>query len=186
MQVTVRDNVGPLTGLLTVVSLVLVFGAVLGAIPRSILPQAPSAVLGAIPHVNAAVSLLAIGTIVGGVRAIRRGNVRRHRQLMLTTFGLFATFLGLYLYRVIFEGPTAFAGPAVVETYVYYPLLAIHILLAIAAIPLVYYVLLLAFSYTPAQLPQTNHPRAGKAAATLWLISFSLGIVVYLMLYVLW
>ncbi|MFC6865510.1 DUF420 domain-containing protein [Halomicroarcula sp. GCM10025817] len=186
MQVTVRDNVGPITGLLTVVSLAVVFGAVLGAIPRSVLPHPPDAVVGAIPHVNAALSLVAIGTIVGGVRAIRRGDVRRHRRLMLATFGLFVAFLVLYLYRVIFEGPTQFAGPAVLETYVYFPLLAIHILLAIVAIPLVYYVLLLAFSHPPARLSETNHPRVGKAAATLWLVSFSLGVVVYLMLYVFW
>ena len=186
MQVTVRDNVGPITGLLTVVSLALVFGAVLGAIPRTILPHPPDAVVTAIPHVNAALSAAAIGTIFGGIRTIRRGDVRRHRRLMLTTFGLFVAFLVLYLYRVIFEGPTQFSGPAVFETYLYFPLLAIHILLAIVAIPLVYYVLLLAFSYSPGQLSETNHPRAGKAAATLWVISFSLGIVVYLMLYVLW
>jgi len=34
------------------------------------------------------------------------------------------------------------------------------------------------------ELPHTDHPRAGKVAAGLWLVSFTLGIVVYLMLYV--
>lgn len=186
MQVTVRKHVGPLTGLLTVVSLALVFGAVLGAIPRAVLPEAPAVVYETIPTVNAAVSVTAIGTILAGIHAIRNGNIRRHQRLMLTTFGLFVTFLVLYLYRVIFEGPTEFAGPTIVETYVYFPLLAIHILLAIVAIPFVYYVLLLAVSYPVARLPQTHHPRAGKVAASLWLISFSLGIVVYVLLYVIW
>ena len=41
------------------------------------------------------------------------------------------------LYRVVLKGPTDFTGPAVVESYVYLPVLAIHILLAIVAIPLV-------------------------------------------------
>lgn len=182
----VREQVPALTGLLTVVSLALVFGAVGGAIPAAALPHAPDTVLSAIPHVNALVSALAIVTIVAGVRAIRNGNVERHRQLMITTFGLFVTFLVLYLYRVTLEGPTDFTGPAAVETYVYLPILAIHILLAIVAIPTVYYVLLLAASYPVAELAETNHPRAGKLAATLWLVSFSLGIVVYAMLYVLW
>ncbi|WP_324758067.1 DUF420 domain-containing protein [Haloarcula sp. GH36] len=186
MQATARNHVGKLTGLLTVVSLALVFGAVLGAIPQRLLPQAPATVLEAIPHANAAISALAIVTILAGIRAVRRGDIRRHRQLMLTTFGLFAAFLTLYLYRVVLRGPTDFTGPAAVETYVYFPVLGIHILLAILAIPLVYYVLLLAASYPVAQLSETNHPRAGKAAATLWLISFTLGIVVYAMLYVIW
>jgi len=185
-MISVRERVPSLTAVLTVVSLALVFGAVGGAIPSALLPRAPDSVLGAIPTVNALVSAAAIGTIVAGIRAIRRGNVERHRQLMVATFALFVTFLVLYLYRVTLIGPTEFAGPAVVETYVYFPILAIHILLAIVAIPAVYYTLLLAASYPVSELARTNHPRAGKVAATLWLISFSLGIVVYLMLYVVW
>ncbi|WP_336339046.1 DUF420 domain-containing protein [Haloarcula brevis] len=186
MDLQARYRVPALTGLLTVVSLALVFGAVLGAIPRSALPAAPGTVLGAIPHANAVISALAIGTIVGGVRAVRRGDIARHRRLMLASFGLFALFLVLYLYRITLEGPTDFAGPSVVETYVYLPFLTVHILLAILAIPAVYYVLLLAYTYPVAEIPSTNHPRAGKVAAGLWLISFSMGIVVYAMLYLVW
>jgi len=186
MDLRARYRVPALTGLLTVVSLALVFGAVLGAIPQSVVPHAPGTVLGAIPHVNAAISALAIGTIVAGVRAIRRGDVARHRTLMLSTFGLFAAFLVLYLYRIVLEGPTDFAGPSVVETYLYLPFLAVHIVLAILAIPLVYYVLLLASTYPAGELSATNHPRAGKVAAALWLISFSMGIAVYAMLYLVW
>jgi putative membrane protein len=182
----VREQVPALTGVLTVVSLALVFGAVGGAIPSAILPRAPDTVIAAIPRVNALISAAAIVTIVAGIRAIRNGDVTRHQQLMVTTFVLFVTFLVLYLYRITLEGPTDFAGPAAVETYVYFPILAIHILLAIVAIPAVYYVLLLAASYPISELAATNHPRAGKLAATLWLISFSLGIVVYAMLYLVW
>lgn len=182
----VRERVPELTGILTVVSLALVFGAVGGAIPSVFLPRAPDSVISAIPHVNAVVSAAAIGTIVTGVRAIRNGRISRHRRLMLATFTLFVTFLVLYLYRVTLVGPTEFAGPAVFETYVYFPLLAIHIVLAILAIPLVYYTLLLAASHPITELPQTNHLRAGRLAASLWLISFTLGIVVYAMLYVVW
>jgi putative membrane protein len=185
-MVDVRKQVPVLTGALTIVSLALVFGAVGGAIPSALLPRAPESVLEAIPTINALISAAAIVSILTGIRAIRRGNIKRHRTLMVTTFSLFVTFLVLYLYRVTLIGPTEFAGPAVVETYVYLPLLAIHILLAIIAIPAVYYTLLLAASYPISELAQTNHPRAGKIAATLWLVSFSLGIVVYAMLYLIW
>ena len=181
-----RERVPELTAVLTVVSLVLVFAAVGGAIPTVLLPRAPDTVLSTIPTVNAVISTAAIVTILAGIRAIHRGNVERHRRLMVATFGLFVAFLVLYLYRISLVGPTQFAGPAAIETYVYLPLLAVHILLAIAAIPAVYYTLLLAVSYPVSELGRTNHPRAGKVAATLWLISFSLGIVVYLMLYVVW
>lgn len=183
MERLVRERTGALTALLTIVSLALVFGAVLRVGPATGLPAAPDALLAAIPHANALISLAAIGTIVAGVRAVKRGRIRRHQRLMVTTFALFATFLALYLYRVSLLGPTEFAGPAVVETYVYLPILAVHILLAIVCIPLVYYALLLAYSHSTAELPNTAHPRVGKAAASLWLVSFALGVVVYAMLY---
>jgi putative membrane protein len=180
----VRRHVPALSGLLSAVALALVFAAALRVVPEWLLPRAPDAVLHAIPHVNAVVSLAAIGTLTTGVRAIRRGDVDRHRRRMLATTGLFAVFLTAYLYRVALEGPTEFAGPAAVEQFLYLPLLAIHILLAVVAVPLVIYVLLLALTHDIGELPQTRHPTVGRVAAALWLVSFTLGIVVYLMLYV--
>lgn len=183
MRGFVRENVVAVTAVLSVVSLALVFGAVF-QIGAATLPHAPASVLAAIPHVNAAISLLAIGTIVTGLRAIRNGNVERHRVLMLVSFVLFATFLVLYLYRVTVEGPTPFDGPALLETLLYYPVLAIHVSLAIVCLPLLFYVLSLAYAHPVAAIPETNHRRIGRVAALLWLLSFTLGIVVYLLLYV--
>jgi len=180
----VRRHVPELSAVLSVVSLALVFAAAGQAIPAWLLPRAPEAVIDAIPHFNAVVSVSAVGTILVGVRAIRRGDVERHRQAMLTTTGLFAAFLAAYLYRVALVGTTAFPGPAAVEQFIYYPVLAIHILLAVVAVPLVIYTLLLAATHSVAELPETRHPQVGKAAASFWLISFVLGTVVYLMLYV--
>ncbi|WP_136715428.1 DUF420 domain-containing protein [Halorientalis salina] len=185
MQLQARDRVPELTGLLTAVSLALVFGAVLGAIPTGLIPHAPEWVLTAIPHVNAVVSLAAIVTIVSGWRNVRAGNVDRHRKAMVASLVLFAVFLVLYLYRVTLEGPAQFAGPAVLEQYLYVPILAVHILLAIVCIPLLYYVFLLAVTRPASELGETLHPKIGRVAASLWLISFSLGTVVYLLLYVL-
>ena len=184
MRGFVRENTVAVTAALTTVALALVFGAVF-QVGATRLPHAPSALLGAIPHVNAVLSLVAIGTIAAGVRSIREGNVSRHRTLMLGSFVLFVTFLVLYLYRVTLEGPTPFDGPAVVETFLYYPVLAIHISLAVVSLPLLFYVLSLAYAYPVSAIPETNHRRVGRVAAALWLISFALGVVVYLMLYVL-
>ena len=180
----VRRHVPAVTGVLSAVSLALVFGVALRVVPAEALPDAPDYLLAAIPHVNAAISVVAIGVIGAAWRAIRRGDVERHRRGMLAGVVLFAAFLALYLYRVAVEGPTHFAGPAAVEQFVYYPLLGIHVLLAVVCVPLLYYVLLLAVTRPVAELAATNHPRVGRVAASLWLISFALGIVVYLLLYV--
>lgn len=179
-----RNHVPALTAVLTIVSLALVFGAVLGFAPA--LPRASEAVLGAIPHVNAALSAVAIGTIALGWRSIRRGAIQRHRLLMLLSAALFGTFLVLYLYRVALEGPRSFAGPAVLYQWVYVPVLGVHILLAIVCIPLLYYVLLLAGTRPIDAISRTVHAKVGRIAASLWLVSFALGIVVYLLLYVLY
>ncbi|WP_336325306.1 DUF420 domain-containing protein [Halovenus sp. HT40] len=184
MQSQAREHVPALTGILTAVSLALVFAAVGGAVPDGLLPRIEG-VVSAIPHINAVLSLAAIGTISYGVVSIRRGEIRQHRAAMLASTGLFALFLLLYLYRVSLEGPTTYPGPDLLYQYIYLPMLAIHILLAILCIPFVYYALLLASTHPVSQLPNTNHPRAGRIAAALWLISFVLGVLVYLQLYVL-
>lgn len=178
-----RENVPLLTALLSVAALALVFGAVGGAIPSGLLPRASDGVIAAIPHFNAAVSATAIATILLGWRAIARGNVRRHRAFMVTSFALFSTFLAAYLYRLVVVGTTEFAGPEAVYTYLYLPFLAVHILLAIVCLPFVFYALLLATTHSVSELYHTRHSQAGFVAATLWLISFAMGIGVYLLLY---
>ena len=183
MELEVREHVPALTGVLTVVSLALVFAAALRVVPPGVLPELDG-LIAVIPALNAALSLVAIGTISAGVYFIRHGEVRKHQAMMVTSFVLFATFLVLYVYRVAVEGPTPFDGPAAVETFVYYPLLAVHILLAIVCVPLLYYVLLLAATRPVREIYGTGHARVGRVAAALWLVSFALGVVVYAMLYV--
>ncbi|WEL26176.1 DUF420 domain-containing protein [Haloferax volcanii] len=186
MEFRARDYVRGLTALLSVLSLALVFGAALGAIPRAAIPTAPAAALNAIPHVNAVISTVAIVTILAGVRFVRRGDIERHRRMMLASFLLFATFLVLYLYKVVVQGTAEFPGPDAVYQFVYLPTLAIHILLAIVCVPVVYYVLLLALTRPITEVFGTEHARFGRVAASLWLVSFVLGNVVYVLLYVIY
>ncbi|MES3516086.1 MAG: DUF420 domain-containing protein [Natronomonas sp.] len=183
-QAWARDHVPALTALLSVVALAFVFGAALQVLPVDGLPQ-PASLLAAIPHLNAGISAVAIGTIAAGVRAVRNGRVQTHRRLMLTSFGLFSAFLVLYLYRVAVRGPTEFTGPSVLETFVYLPVLAVHIVLAVVCVPFVFYALLLAGTHSIDELPETKHRFVGRVAASLWVISFSMGLVIYAMLYVL-
>lgn len=178
----VRDRVGVVAAILSIVSLALVLGTAGGFVPGELLPRADS-LLAVIPHLNALISVAAIAVILTGVRAIKHGDVRRHRRAMLSAFGLFAGFLALYLYRVAILGPKDFPGAVWLETYVYLPVLAIHILLAIVCVPLLYYVALLGVTTPVAEIPDTRHPRLGRITVVLWLTSFGLGLVVYGMLY---
>lgn len=181
-----REHVPVLTGVLSAVSLALVFGAVLQVLPTGSIPRAPAWLIDGIPHVNALISLAAIGTITAGWRYVRRGEIAKHRASMLASLVLFVAFLVLYLYKVTLLGPTPFPGPETVYRLVYLPLLAIHIGLAIVCVPLLYYVLLLALTRPVTELPETPHRKVGRVAASLWLISFTLGVVVYAQLYLIY
>jgi putative membrane protein len=172
-------TVGGLTGL----SLAVVFGVTLGYVPEGALPRVDPLVA-LVPHLNAAISLVAIGVIAIGVHQARAARYRAHRRTMLLALGLFLSFLALYLYRVAIEGPTHFPGTGVLET-LYSIFLAIHVLLAVASLPLVYLAAVLGLSRPIHEVRETVHARVGRLAATLWLISFAMGIGVYLILYVL-
>lgn len=169
-----------------IAALAIVFATVGGVIPNDQLPRTSDAFVDAIPDINAALSLIAIPTILYGWVAIRRDNIRRHRYAMVTGFILFTTFLGLYLYKVALAGPTPFDGPPIIETVVYLPVLATHVLLAMACVPLLFYVLLLGVTQPIPRLRDSDHPRIGRIAAPLWMTSFALGVVVYALLYVLY
>lgn len=182
MRRRARDHVPLLTAVLSIVSLALVFGAVLQTFPTALVPELDG-LLAAVPHINALVSATAIVVIWLAWAAIRRGDVRTHRRGMLAGLGLFLTFLALYLYRVSILGPTHFDGPAWVDRFLYAPLLAVHVSLAIVCVPLVNYVALVAATRPVAEIAETLHPRVGRVAAGLWLLSFGLGVAVYTLLY---
>ena len=183
VRTAVRDHTLGTATILSAVSLTLVFSAALRVVPAEALPRAPTAVVDAIPHLNAAISAIAFVTVIAGVREIRRGNVERHQKLMGSAFGLFVAFLVGYLYRVALVGPSEFPASGTLET-VYYAILGIHITLAVVSVPLLFYTLLLAWSHPVSRIPETNHRKVGKVAAPLWAISFALGVVVYLLIYV--
>lgn len=183
VRAAARKHTVAVAALLSAVALALVFAVALELVPGGSLPRPPQSVLAAVPHVNAVLSLIAIGTISVGVRFARRAEYGRHRVAMLASTVLFATFLLLYLYRVAILGPTEFSGPAAVERLLYLPVLAIHVTLAVVCVPLVIYVLTLAATRPLADLFDTRHARVGRIAASLWVVSFALGTVVYALLY---
>lgn len=173
-----------LVGLVSVLAIGIVFAAVGGRVPARWLPAVPVVVLHAIPHVNVAISVAAIIAIGIGWAAIRRGNLPAHRRAMVLAVVLFLAFLSLYLYRlIVLGGPTTFDGPQSTYRFVYLPLLTVHVIGAVACIPLLVDAISLALTTPTAQLPTTRHPTVGRAAATLWILSYVLGIGVYVLLH---
>ncbi|MDR7543440.1 MAG: DUF420 domain-containing protein [Armatimonadota bacterium] len=159
-----------------------VLSLALSSRPPAQLPPAVAAVLALFPTLIAVVNALALTCLIAGWRAIRAGHVQTHRQFMLASAALISLFLVLYVTRVALGGTKVFPGPATVRSYVYLPILAVHIILSIVSVPLVIYNLLTGLGKETRAVAPTWHPIVGRVAVALWSASLALGILVYLVL----
>jgi putative membrane protein len=159
-----------------------VLSFVLSSRPPAQLPPAVAAALALFPSLIAVVNALALTCLIAGWRAVRAGHIQRHRRLMLASAALISLFLVLYVTRVALGGTKAFPGPAAVRSYVYLPVLAVHILLSVVSVPLVIYNLITGLTRETRAVAATRHPIVGRFAVALWSTSLALGILVYLLL----
>jgi putative membrane protein len=175
----VKKRPGVATAVLSAAGYAVVVATFSGALPY---PDIRLDTVNLLTHAIAGVNTVTFLTILAGWRWIRRGEVRKHRAAMLSAFGLILVFLVLYMFKVGGGGTKEFVGPTVVRNYVYLPMLAVHLLLSILAVPVVIHAAVLGVSHTPDELRDTVHARVGRVAAASWAISLFLGVVTYLML----
>jgi len=89
-----------------------------------------------LPHVIALTNLATAVCLVIGYAMIRRGDIRRHRLAMLAALGCSAAVLIVYVLYKANSGFAKFGGVGVIRP-VYFTILTIHVLGAIAIVPLV-------------------------------------------------
>jgi putative membrane protein len=176
---SVPDRPGLVTAVVSVVGYGAVVAVFAGVVP---FPELSRATVDLLSHAIAAINLTALAAIVVGVRAVRRGDVERHHRAMTVAFALILTFLAVYLVKVGGGGTKLFEGPAVVKSYLYLPMLAVHLLLSVVSVPLVVDALVLGTVTPVDELPDTRHPRVGRIAVAAWGLSLALGLVTYLLL----
>jgi protein SCO1/2/putative membrane protein len=141
-----------------------------------------------LPHLTAALNLIAIVLLVLGFINIRRGLVRRHKTMMLSALGVSAVFLLVYLlhklslYMATGEWNNKFpTDPEVASTaarYTYYGILITHLMLAIIVPVLAVRAVFLAMKGRIAE-----HKRLVRFAYPAWIYVSVTGVLVYLMLY---
>ncbi|MEM4311570.1 MAG: DUF420 domain-containing protein [Nitrososphaerales archaeon] len=136
-----------------------------------------------LPHIIAINNAITLFTIIMGWLFIRKKLIKLHRAFMLTSLVLILNFLLLYLTRISLGGIKSYEGPEFLYLFIYLPLLTIHLTLAISSLPLVVYVALIGLTKSFEEIPKTKHPKVGKIAVTLWILSLSTGIMVYFMLF---
>jgi putative membrane protein len=159
-----------------------ILGVVLSMSPPAHLPPAIAAALPALPPIIALTNVLALTCLIAGWRAVLARGIQRHRRFMLASAALISLFLVLYVTRVALGGTKPFPGPPEIRTFIYLPVLAVHIVLSIASVPLVVYNLITGLTHSAGAVAGTRHPAVGRYAVALWSASLALGILVYFLL----
>jgi putative membrane protein len=131
----------------------------------------------ALPAVNAALNATSAVLVALGFRAIRAGDPRRHRALMLSAVGTSVLFLVSYLTRVALTGTHRFPGEGALRL-AYLALLGSHTVLAALAVPLVLRTVFLGLGAR-----HEAHRRIARVTLPVWLYVSITGVLVYVMLY---
>lgn len=129
------------------------------------------------PAVNATLNAIASGLLIAGWRAIRRNDWKRHRYYMIAAFGASALFLVGYVAYHYVHGDTRFVGPAGIRA-VYLVILATHVLLSMALLPLVLTTFFFAF-----RRRFEAHRRIARITLPVWLYVSVTGVVIFVMLH---
>lgn len=136
-----------------------------------------------LPHVNAALNLLAAVLLLLGLYWIKRGREAAHRRAMLACFGVSTIFLVCYLAYHASAGsrkfPTGDGAPPDWIRYGYYGMLLTHVVLA-AAVP----VLALLTIYHGLRDHRLKHRALARWTFPIWLYVSVTGVLVYLTMHV--
>ena len=137
---------------------------------------ATSAQYAFLPALDALLNGLSATALLIGYTFIRARRIQAHRAAMITAFAFSTLFLVSYILHHALHGDVRYPAHAALRS-VYLPLLASHILLAIAALPLV---LVTFFFSLTGRIPQ--HRKVARWTFPLWLYVSVTGVVTYAML----
>lgn len=130
-----------------------------------------------LPHVNAGLNAAAAVCLSIGFVLIRAGAKRAHRAFMLTAASISALFLISYVTLRFFAPIFAFQGEGAIRIF-YFSLLASHVVMAMAIVPLAGLTL-----YRGLSGKFDQHRRIARWTWPVWMYVSVTGIAVYLMLY---
>ena len=163
--------------------IIYILSAVLSlAVGFLILGPRPDGIEGAIdvsglPYVNAFLNLVTTALLIVGYILIRQKKRERHRTVMLSAFFTSALFLVSYVvYHWFKSGPKPYIGEL---TFIYYPILLTHILLAMSILPLA-----MLSVYRGMVLQIQQHKKIAKITFPIWLYVSVTGIIIFIMLYI--
>lgn len=129
-----------------------------------------------LPPIYATINGITAILLIISVRAIRNGKRQLHERIMKTCIGLSASFLVMYILYHMTSDETHYGGEGPIR-YVYFFILATHILLSVVVIPFVLFTFVRALSGN-----FERHRALAKFTFPLWLYVAATGVIVYLMI----
>lgn len=129
-----------------------------------------------LPAINASFNALSATLLATGWMAIRRGARTIHKYLMVSAFASSSLFLVGYLVYHWAHGDTKFGGHGPIRV-VYLLILASHVLLSMAIVPMC-----LASFYFAWRQRFATHRRIGRVLLPIWLYVSVTGVVIFFML----
>jgi uncharacterized membrane protein YozB (DUF420 family) len=130
-----------------------------------------------LPALNATLNAMATVLLLTGYVFIRRGQWQRHRACMIGALVMSALFLTSYVVYHANVGSVPFQKQGAVRA-AYYVILATHVPLAAAILPLALVTVSRAFAKR-----FDRHRRIARFTLPLWLYVSVTGVVIYFMLY---
>lgn len=128
-----------------------------------------------VTHINAALNALSVLFLLLGYRYIRAGEREKHKTCMLIAVSISGLFLIGYVIYKANSGFAKFGGEGFIRP-VYFTLLAVHVVGAIAILPLVPLTLYRALKGT-----FDKHKRLARWTWPIWVFVGISGVVVYVM-----
>ena len=128
-----------------------------------------------LPHFQALLNSAATIMLGAGFYFIRQRQHARHRNCMITALLISSVFMISYLTYHAAVGYMPFAGQGMIRP-IYFTLLASHVILAAAIVPLV-----LITVYFALRGNFTRHPRIARWTLPLWLYVSVSGVIIYLL-----
>ena len=129
-----------------------------------------------LPRVHAVINGATAILLILGFHFIRRGEIGRHRIVMVAAFGLSCIFLLSYLVYHSQAPEVRFGGAGAVRA-LYFGVLVTHIVLASIVLPLALYTVARALRE---EFPR--HRRVARWTLPVWLYVAVTGVIVYLMM----
>lgn len=145
-------------------------------VPAIELPESMTGFFNSLPTFNALVNGTTFFVLIASLQAIKRKNIKRHRQLIMVAMVLSVVFLLSYVGYHITHEEARYPQDAPYRT-LYLIILNSHIVLSGIIVPLVLYTFVRGIS-----MKVEKHRKLAKLTLPIWLYVTATGVIVYFMI----